>query len=96
MKVDDKAKRSFSIKGWRIALLFVFCIQSVGFAENKPNSKFAGVQVGTITYSYRSMPDQSLPAILDYIVQSGINSVELMGIRLKNLPEFRIAEIVKC
>lgn len=48
-------------------------------AQQKPNSKFKGVQVGTITYSYRSMPDQSLEAILDYIVKSGINSVELMG-----------------
>jgi sugar phosphate isomerase/epimerase len=42
-------------------------------------SKFGNVQVGTITYSYRDMPDQSLTAILDYIVRSGINSVELMG-----------------
>lgn len=98
MKVDDKAKRSFSIKGWRIALLFVFCIQSVGFAENKPNSKFAGVQVGTITYSYRSMPDQSLPAILDYIVQSGINSVELMGDpveKFAGIPNSRDREVLK-
>jgi len=37
------------------------------------------VDVGAITYSYRSMPDQSIPAILEYIVQSGIGTVELMG-----------------
>jgi sugar phosphate isomerase/epimerase len=54
-----------------------FCMQ---FAiAQKPNSKFGGVQIGTITYSYRSMPDKSLEGILNYVVQSGINSVELMG-----------------
>ena len=45
----------------------------------KPNSKFGGVQIGTITYSYRSMPDQSAEAILKYVVDSGINAIELMG-----------------
>ncbi len=42
-------------------------------------SRIKGVQIGVITYSYRSMPDQSLQAILDYVVQSGIRSVELMS-----------------
>ena len=37
------------------------------------------VQIGTITYSYRTMPDQTLEDVLNYIVQSGINTVELMG-----------------
>ena len=45
----------------------------------KQNSKFGGVQIGTITYSYRSMPDRTLEGVLNCIVQSGINSVELMG-----------------
>ncbi len=45
----------------------------------KPNSKFGGVQVGVITYSYRSMPDQSAEAILGYVLDSGINAIELMG-----------------
>lgn len=45
----------------------------------KPNSKINGVQIGTITYSYRSMPDQSVEAILKYVVDSGINAIELMG-----------------
>src|SRR5271154_4466499 len=49
------------------------------FAAAKPNSKFGGVQIGTITYSYRSMPDQSAEAILGYVVDSGINAIELMG-----------------
>ena len=45
----------------------------------KPNSKIKGVQIGTITYSYRSMPDQSAEATLRYIVESGISAIELLG-----------------
>ena len=60
-----------------LLLVAAFCMQ---FADaQKPNSKFGGVQVGAITYSYRTMSDQSLGAVLNYIVQSGLNSVELLG-----------------
>jgi sugar phosphate isomerase/epimerase len=45
----------------------------------RPNSLIDGVQIGTITYSYRSMPDQSAEATLRYVVESGISAVELMG-----------------
>jgi sugar phosphate isomerase/epimerase len=47
--------------------------------QANPNSNFAGVQIGTITYSYRSMLDQSAEATLKYIVDSGISAVEIMG-----------------
>jgi sugar phosphate isomerase/epimerase len=47
--------------------------------DAKPNSLIGGVQVGTITYSYRSMPDQSAEATLKYIVDSGISAIELMN-----------------
>jgi sugar phosphate isomerase/epimerase len=59
--------------------LGIFCFPFSGTASGGKGSKFGGVQIGTITYSYRSMPDQSLQAILGYIVQSGLSSVELMG-----------------
>src|SRR5216117_1008496 len=49
------------------------------FAQAKPNSLINGVQIGTITYSYRSMPDQSAEATLKYIVDSGISAIELMN-----------------
>ena len=49
------------------------------FVQAKPNSLIDGVQIGTITYSYRSMPDQSAEATLKYIVDSGISAIELMG-----------------
>jgi sugar phosphate isomerase/epimerase len=45
----------------------------------KPNSLIEGVQIGTITYSFRSMPDQSAEATLKYVVESGISAIELMG-----------------
>jgi sugar phosphate isomerase/epimerase len=48
-------------------------------AQSKPNSLIEGVQIGTITYSYGSMPDQSAEATLKYIVDSGISGIELMG-----------------
>jgi sugar phosphate isomerase/epimerase len=49
------------------------------FAQAKPNSLINGVQIGTITYSYREMVDQSAEATLKYILDSGISAVELMG-----------------
>src|SRR5215468_3701436 len=49
------------------------------FAQAKPNSVFNGVQIGTITYSYRSIPDQSAEATLKYVLDSGISAIELMG-----------------
>ncbi len=51
----------------------VFDLQDV-----KPNSKFNGVQIGTITYSYRSMPSTA-DDLLNYVVKCGISSIELMG-----------------
>ena len=47
------------------------------FAAAKPDSKIKGVQIGAITYSYRSMPDQSAEAHLQYFVDSGISAIEL-------------------
>ena len=48
-------------------------------AQAKPSSLIDGVQIGTITYSFRSMPDQSAEATLKYVVESGISAIELMG-----------------
>ncbi len=48
------------------------------FALDKPNSKFSGVQIGTITYSFRSLPG-SAEQTLQYCVNSGVSAIELMG-----------------
>ena len=47
-------------------------------SADKPDSNFNGVQIGVITYSYRSLPGTA-EDLLKYIVQCGISSVELMG-----------------
>ena len=75
-----KTRFSSSVtKAMTILVLAVFGFQCSASAAPKEGSKFAGVQIGTITYSYRSMPDQSIQAILNYAVESGLSSVELMG-----------------
>lgn len=43
-----------------------------------PDSNFGGVQVGAISYSFRSLPG-SAEQVLGYLVECGISSTELMG-----------------
>jgi sugar phosphate isomerase/epimerase len=47
-------------------------------AAAKPNSIFGGVQIGTITYSFRSLPS-SAEQVLQYCLDCGISGVELMS-----------------
>ncbi len=48
------------------------------FGSQLPNSKVNGVQIGVITYSFRSMPG-SAEELLKYCVSAGISAIELMG-----------------
>jgi sugar phosphate isomerase/epimerase len=82
-----------------LALLFVstFLFQSFAIAADKPNSKFGGVQIGAITYSYRSMPDQTLAGMLNYSLQSGLSSIELMGGAVEQyagIPQSKDAKVI--
>jgi sugar phosphate isomerase/epimerase len=52
---------------------------AVAAAVGRPNSRIGGLQIGVISYSFRSMKDQSAEAILAYCRQLGINAIELMG-----------------
>jgi sugar phosphate isomerase/epimerase len=45
---------------------------------DKPNSVISGVQIGVITYSFRSMPG-SIEDLLKYCLDCNINAIELMG-----------------
>lgn len=45
---------------------------------DKPNSKFAGVQIGTITYSFRSMP-HDIDQLLKFCVDANVSAIEMMG-----------------
>ena len=51
---------------------------AVGQSAGKPDSNFNGVQIGAITYSFRGLPGTA-EDILQYVVQCGISSIELMG-----------------
>ncbi len=44
----------------------------------KADSKFGGVQIGTITYSFRSLPTD-VDKIIEYCKQAGVSALELMG-----------------
>ncbi|TCK82645.1 sugar phosphate isomerase/epimerase family protein [Albibacterium bauzanense] len=44
----------------------------------KPNSLFNGVQIGCITYSFRSMPS-SAEQLLQYCLDANVSAIELMG-----------------
>ena len=57
-----------------ISAMFLSCSGT----GKKPNSKINGVQIGVITYSWRSMPGTAQD-ILNYCLQAGISSIELMG-----------------
>ena len=48
------------------------------FTPGKPNSKINGVQIGVITYSFRSMPGTA-EDLLKYCLECNINAIELMG-----------------
>ncbi len=44
----------------------------------EPDSKFGGVQIGAITYSWRDLPG-GIENIIKYCTEAGISSVELMS-----------------
>jgi sugar phosphate isomerase/epimerase len=60
-----------------VPLNFAFRNAPVAPGE-KPNSNFGGVQIGTITYSWRSMPG-GVDNIIKYCLETGISSIELMS-----------------
>lgn len=49
-----------------------------GILNSKPNSLINGVQIGAITYSFRSMPG-SAEQLLQYCIDCNISAIELMG-----------------
>ena len=49
-----------------------------GMISDKPNSLINGVQIGAITYSFRSLPG-SAEQLLQYCLDANISAIELMG-----------------
>ena len=48
------------------------------FRLDKPNSKFGGVQMGAITYSFRSMP-HDIDQLLKFCIDANVSAIEMMG-----------------
>ena len=72
-------RRHFLRRSAMLAALPLLPVPALRTGPGTPDPRIKGVQIGTITYSYRSMPDQRAEAILGYVVDSGISAVELMG-----------------
>ncbi|WP_159473348.1 sugar phosphate isomerase/epimerase [Dyadobacter sp. 3J3] len=84
MQNQDISRREFlvnsSLAAAGFALLSGSAFGAPAYIKNlgKPNSLFNGVQIGAITYSWRSMPG-SAEQILQYCIDCNISAIELMG-----------------
>jgi sugar phosphate isomerase/epimerase len=55
-----------------------FSKMSMDLGLDKPNSKFGSVQMGAITYSFRSIP-HDIDQLLQFCVDCNISAIEMMG-----------------
>lgn len=82
MKKQNLSRRQFIGSGALAAtsMLFLSKASLAGalFSAAKPNSVVNGVQIGVITYSFRSMPG-TVEDLLKYCIDCNINAIELMG-----------------
>lgn len=82
MKTENVSRRRFIGTSMLAAAGIAFASKSTFgnsiFTPAKPNSRINGVQIGVITYSFRSMPG-SIEQILKYCIDCNINYIELMG-----------------
>lgn len=80
---SNPSRRAFLYKGALASFAIfntpsVFDIAKSNFWTLKPDSKIKGVQIGVITYSFRSLPSEP-DKLLQYCLDSGISAIELMG-----------------
>lgn len=82
-KIESLSRRQFF--GRTAAAMSGIALASNAFSApafirnlGKPNSKFNGVQIGAITYSFRSLPGDA-ESVLKYCVDCNISAIELMG-----------------
>ena len=80
--IQNNSRRNFLYQSSLASLGLVFMgkntLAANSFFLANPNSKIKGVQIGAITYSFRSMPG-SAEQLLQYLKETGISAIELMG-----------------
>lgn len=77
-KINSISRRKFLGTTTTVVAALSFTPLSFSCAGADSGSKFGGVQIGAITYSWRSMPS-SAEDILKYCIEAGISSIEMMG-----------------
>ncbi|MEP7106530.1 MAG: sugar phosphate isomerase/epimerase [Ferruginibacter sp.] len=81
-KNQNQSRREFLVKGSMASAGLLMAGPAAWtkpfFLAEIPGSKFFGVQIGVITYSFRSMPG-NVEQLLKYVTDSGISAIELMG-----------------
>lgn len=75
---DFLGRTAAAVSGIALASTPVFGAPAIIRNLGKPNSKFNGVQIGAITYSFRSLPVNA-EQVLKYCVECNISAIELMG-----------------
>ena len=80
--IQNNSRRNFLYQSSLASLGLVFMGKNA-LATNSlflanPSSKIKGVQIGAITYSFRSMPG-SAEQLIQYCKEAGITAIELMG-----------------
>jgi len=80
--IQNSSRRNFLYQSSLASLGLVFMGKNALAANSlflaNPNSKIKGVQIGAITYSFRSMPG-SAEQLIQYLKEAGITAIELMG-----------------
>src|SRR5258706_1801221 len=71
-------KSALVMAGFAIGSRQVYGAPAILKNLGKPNSKFNGVQLGTITYSFRSLPGNA-EQVLKYCLDANVSAIELMG-----------------
>jgi sugar phosphate isomerase/epimerase len=69
---------ALAITGLAVSSGKIFGAPAIIHGLGKPNSKFNGVQLGTITYSFRSLPCNA-EQVLKYCIDANVSAIELMG-----------------
>lgn len=71
-------KSALAVTGLAISSQQIFGAPTILKNLGRPNSKFNGVQLGTITYSFRSLPCNA-EQVLKYCTDANVSAIELMG-----------------